>query len=176
MEKNFESLDSLKNVEKVINEASTAVKSKTSTIVDSAIPEVVAGALGAGVGGAGSFAALFFGGKVVGLSAAAITSGLAAAGAVVGGGMAAGVFMLAAPIAVLGAGGVSIASTIKNKKLRESKERLLKLAIEKNHAINQALKEEMDATNERADYLNGLNIILERAIHDLREDLDKANG
>lgn len=176
MKKNFKSLDSLENVEKVINEASTALKSKTNTIVNSAIPEALAGALGAGVGGAGSFAALFFGGKVVGLGAAGITSGLAAAGSLVGGGMAAGVFVLAAPIVVLGAGGVGIASTIKNKKLKESKERLLKLAIEKNHAINQALKEEIDATKERAEYLSSLNILLQRAINDLREDLGEANG
>jgi hydrogenase maturation factor HypE len=54
--KNFKSLDSLKSVEKVINEASTALNSKTNTIVNSAIPEILAGALGAGIGGIGSFA------------------------------------------------------------------------------------------------------------------------
>lgn len=169
--KNFKSLDSLQSVEKVINEASTALKSKTNTIVNSAIPETLAGALGAGIGGVGSFAALFYGGSVVGLSAAGISSGLAAAGAVVGGGMAAGIFVLAAPIVVLGAGGVGIASSIKNKKLKEAKDRLLKLAIEKNHAINKALKEEINATKERADYLNSINILLQRAINDLKADL-----
>ena len=169
--KNFKSLDSLQSVEKVINEASTALKSKTNTIVNSAIPETLAGALGAGIGGVGSFAALFYGGSVVGLSAAGIASGLAAAGAVVGGGMAAGIFVLAAPIAVLGAGGVGIASSIKSKKLREAKDRLLKLAIEKNHAINKALKEEINATKDRADYLNSINILLQRAINDLKADL-----
>ena len=51
-----------------------------------------AGALGAGIGGVGSFAALYGLGSVVGLSAAGITSGLAAAGGIVGGGMVAGVF------------------------------------------------------------------------------------
>lgn len=169
--KNFKSLDSLQSVEKVINEASTALKSKTNTIVNSAIPETLAGALGAGIGGAVSFAALFYGGSVAGLSAAGISSGLAAAGAVVGGGMAAGIFVLAAPIVVLGAGGVGIASSIKNKKLKEAKDRLLKLAIEKNHAINKALKEEINATKERADYLNSINILLQRAINDLKADL-----
>ncbi|MGI6492656.1 MAG: hypothetical protein ACOX0T_09665 [Pelotomaculum sp.] len=169
--KNFKSLDSLQSVEKVINEASTALKSKTNTIVNSAIPETLAGALGAGIGGVGSFAALFYGGSVVGLSAAGISSGLAAAGAVVGGGMAAGIFVLAAPIVVLGAGGVGIASSIKNKKLKEAKDRLLKLAIEKNHAINKALKEEINATKDRADYLNSINILLQRAINDLKADL-----
>lgn len=169
--KNFKSLDALKNVEKIVNEASTALKSKTSTIVNSAIPETLAGALGAGMGGVGSFAALFYGGSVVGLSAAGITSGLATAGAVVGGGMVAGIFVLAAPIAILGAGAVGVASSVKNKKLREAKERLLKLAIEKNHAINKALEEEVNATKERADYLNSINILLQRAINDLKADL-----
>lgn len=56
----------------------------------------------------------------MGLSTADITSGLAAAGTVVGGGMTAGIFMLAAPIVVLGAGGVNIASSIKNKKLKNT--------------------------------------------------------
>ena len=171
--KNFKSLDSLKTVEKIISEASIALKSKTNTIVNSAISETLAGALGAGLGGVGSFAALFYGGSVVGLSAAGITSGLAAAGSIIGGGMAAGVFVLAAPIAILGAGGVGVASSIKNKKLKEYKEHLLKLAVEKNHAINKALKEEVNATKERADYLSSINILLQRAINDLKNDLGK---
>ena len=83
----------------------------------------LAGALGAGIGGVGSFAALY-GLGVVGLSAAGITSGLATAGAIVGGGMVAGVFVLAAPIAALAAGGVGVASHLKSKQLRQEKERL----------------------------------------------------
>ena len=173
--KNFRSLDSLQNVERVINEASSALESKTNTIVNSAIPEVLAGALGVGIGGAGSFAALFYGGSVIGLSAAGITSGLAAAGSIIGGGMVAGIAVLAAPAVVLGAGGVGLAAAVKAKKLKEAKDRLLKLAIEKNYAINKALKEEVDATKDRAEYLNSLNILLQRAIHDLQVDLGVAN-
>ena len=84
-EMNFKDSNSLASVRKVINEANEALNNKSRTIADSAIPEALAGALGAGVGGVASFAALYFGGSVVGLSAAGITSGLAAAGAVVGG-------------------------------------------------------------------------------------------
>lgn len=51
---------------------------------------------GAGIGGIGSFAALY-GLGTVGLSAVGITSGLATIGSVVGGGMVAGVFVMAAP-------------------------------------------------------------------------------
>lgn len=55
--KNFKSLDSLHSVEKVINEASTALKSKINT---SAIPETLVSALGAGIGGVGLFITLFY--------------------------------------------------------------------------------------------------------------------
>ena len=143
--KNFKSLDALQSVVNVVNEAGEAVKDKSRTIANSAIPDVLAGALGAGVGGVASFAALY-GLGVAGLSAAGITSGLAAAGAVVGGGMVAGVFVLAAPAIVLAAGGVGIASAIKRKRLRQEKERLLKVAVEKHHAIVEVLKNEVDVT------------------------------
>ena len=103
----FQSVDSLQQVVNVVNEAAMAVNDKTRTIRHSAIPEVLTGALGAGIGGVGSFLALY-GLGTVGLSAAGITSGLAAAGAIVGGGMVAGVFVLAAPVAALAAGGVGI--------------------------------------------------------------------
>ena len=113
-EMRFQSVDALQQVVNVVNEAAQAVNDSSRTIKESAIPEVLAGALGAGIGGVGSFAALY-GLGVVGLSAAGITSGLAAAGAVVGGGMVAGVFVLAAPVAVLAAGGVGLASHLKSR-------------------------------------------------------------
>ena len=169
-EMNFPSVDSLQHVVNVVNEAAAALSDKTRTIKSSAIPEVVAGALGAGVGGAASFAALY-GLGVPGLSAAGITSGLATAGALVGGGMVAGTFVLAAPVAALAAGGVGIASHMKNKKLREEKERLYKAALEKHQAIIEALKNEADASKERLDYLQGLNVLLQKAVIDLRKDL-----
>ena len=101
-EMNFKDSKTLASVRNVINEANEALNNKSRTIATSAIPESLAGALGAGVGGVASFAALYFGGSVVGLSAAGITSGLAAAGAVLGGGMTAGLAVLAAPAVILG--------------------------------------------------------------------------
>lgn len=80
------------------------------------ITEGVGTAIGAVVGGAGSFAALTTLG-VSGLSAAGITSGLATAGALVGGGMVAGIGVLAAPVAILGVAGYAIAKKRKNAKL-----------------------------------------------------------
>ena len=165
----FQSVESLQQVVNVVNEAAAAVNDKSRTIRESAIPEVLAGALGAGIGGVGSFAALYGLGSVVGLSAAGITSGLAAAGSIVGGGMVAGVFVLAAPVAALAAGGVGLAAYLKNKQLRQEKERLYKEALKK----HEALKSEADADKERLDYLQSLNILLTQAIKDLKKDLGK---
>lgn len=167
---NFQSVDSMQSVVNVVNEAAVALNDKNRTIKESAIPEVLAGALGAGIGGVGSFAALY-GLGVVRLSAAGITSGLATAGAIVGGGMVAGVFVLAAPVAGLAAAGVGVVSHLKNKQLRQEKERLYKEALKKHEAIIKAMKAEADADKERMDYLQSLNILLQQAIKDLRHDL-----
>lgn len=171
---NFQSVDALQPVVNVVNEAAAAVDDPTRTIKESAIPEVLAGALGAGMGGVISFASLYGLGSVVGLSAAGITSGLATAGSLVGGGMVAGVFVLAAPVAILAAGGVGVASRLKSKQLKQEKERLYKEALKKHQAIIQALKEEVNATKERIDYLQSLNILLTQSIKDLRQDLGVA--
>ena len=80
----FQNVESLQQVVNVINEAAAALNDKTRTIRESPIPEGLAGALGAGIGGIGSFAALY-GLGTVGLSAVGITSGLATIGSVVGG-------------------------------------------------------------------------------------------
>lgn len=166
----FQSVDSLQQVVNVVNEAAAAVDDKSRTIRESAIPEILSGALGAGLGGIGSFVALY-GLGTVGLSATGITSGLAVAGSIVGGGMVAGVFVLAAPVVALAAGGVGVAAHLKNKQLRQEKERLYTEALKKHEAIIKALKEETDANKERIDYLNSLNILLTQAIKDLKKDL-----
>ena len=150
---NFQSVESMQGVVNVVNEAAAALNDKNRTIRESAIP---------GLG-------------VVGLSAAGITSGLAAAGAVVGGGMVAGVFVLAAPVAGLAAVGVGVASALKNKQLRQEKERLYKEALAKHEAIIREMKKEAHADKERMDYLQSLNIMLQRAINDLRADLGIAS-
>lgn len=171
--KNFKSLDSLKSVENVINEANEALKDNKRTIATSSIPEALAGAIGIGAGGAISFAALYYGGTVVGLSAAGITSGLAAAGSLVGGGMAAGVGVLAAPVVILGGIGYIVARNRKEKKLRQEKERLYNIALRKHQAIINELKRTSQTAKERMEYLKGINILLQQAIKELKEDLGK---
>ena len=170
-EMNFKNLESLDSVRNVINEANAALDDASRTIATSAMSETLSGALGAGVGGAASFAALYFGGSVVGLSAAGITSGLAAAGAVVGGGMAAGVAVLAAPAVILGGAAVGIASHVKNKKLAEEKQALYTKAVQKQNAIIELLKNKARMSRERIEYLTSLNNLLQAAVRDLKHDL-----
>lgn len=167
----FQSQDALKTVQSVIDDADLALNDKSRRMSDSPIGEALAGAVGVGVGAGIGFAGLYLGGSVAGLSAAGITSGLAAAGSLIGGGMVAGIAVLAAPAVVLGGIGVGAASHVRNKKLREAKELIYKNAIAKQTAIVKALKEEKDADKDRIDYLNGLNILLQAAIKDLKHDL-----
>lgn len=170
-EMNFKDSKSLASVRKVINEANEALNNKSRTIADSAIPESLAGALGAGAGGVASFAALYFGGSVVGLGAAGITSGLAAAGAVLGGGVAAGLAVFAAPAVILGGTAIGITAHVKNKKIAEEKYSLYKKAVEKQNAILVVLKNELGQSKERIEYLTSLNTLLQAAIKDLKHDL-----
>lgn len=169
---NFQSIEALQPVVNVVNEASAALSDKDRTIGESAIPEVLGGALGATAGGIASFAALY-GLGAVGLSAAGMTSALATAGALVGGGMAAGVFVLAAPVAIGAGVGIGLAAKLKADQLNQEKERLYKEALRKHQAIIQALKDEADASKERLDYLQSLNVLLTKAVNDLRADLGK---
>ena len=167
----YKNIESLQPIVNVVNEAASAINDKTRTIKESAIPEVLTGALGAGIGGALSFTALY-GLGTVGLSAVGITTGLATAGGIVSGGMVAGIFVLAAPVAGLAAAGVGIASHLKRKQLKQEKERLYEEALKKHQAIIQTLKNEADADQKRLDYLQSLNILLTQAIKDLRKDLN----
>ena len=96
--------------------------------------ETSASAVGAALGGAASYTALYFGG-ITGLSAAGLTSGLAVAGALVGGGMLAGIGVLAAPVAILGVAGYAIAKSRNNARLAAA----LRTAIEKLYQIQERL-------------------------------------
>ena len=176
-EMNFQSVDSLQQVVNVVNEAAQALNDKKRTIKESAIPEVLAGTLGAGAGTLISFAALY-GLGTVGLSGVGIMTGLATAGgaasAALGGVVSAsvaGIFVLALPVAGLAAGGVGIASHLKRKQLKQEKERLYKEAVKKHQAIINALKQETTENKERLDYLQSLNILLRQAVRDLKQDL-----
>lgn len=176
----FQSVESLQQVVNVVNEAAIALNDPRRTIRESSIPEVLAGAAGAGVGGVASFAALY-GLGTVGISAAGITSGLATAGsaasALIGGAlspMVAGIFVLSLPVAGLAAGGVGIASHLKHKQLKQEKERLYKEVLKKHQAIIKAQKAALNESKERLEYLSGLNVLLTQALKDLKHDLGYA--
>lgn len=118
------------------------------------ITEGLAAALGAGVGGAGSLAALGALGSVAGFSAAGITSGLATAGAIVGGGMVAGIGVLAAPVALLAVGAYAISKRRKNAKIAAA----LAQAIRKLFAIQERLLKNAEYF---AEEINGLKLAIE---------------
>ncbi len=180
-EMKFQSVEALQQVVNVVNEASDALSDKKRTIRESAIPEVLLGAIGAGAGGAISFTALY-GLGTVGLSAAGITSGLAAAGAgasaVMGGllsPMVAGIFVLALPAAGLAAAGIGTAVHMKNRQLRQEKERLYQEVLIKHQAVILAQKQALNESRERQEYLQSLNTLLARAVQDLKHDLGYAS-
>ena len=166
----FQSVEALQPVVNIVNEAAFALHDKNRTIRESAIPEALAGALGAGIGGVISLGTLYGAGSV-GLSAVGITSGLKAVS--LGLGMVPGIFVLAAPIAGLAVTGYGVAKHLKAKQLRQEKERLFTEALRKHEAIIKALKDEADASKERLDYLQSLNIMLTQAIKELKKDLGK---
>lgn len=177
---NFQSVEALQQVVNVVNEAAAALDDPKRTIRESAIPEVLTGAVGAGIGGTISFAALYDLGTV-GLGAAGITSGLATAGAgvsaLIGGAlspMVAGVFVLAAPVVGLAAGGVGIASHLKHKQLKQEKERLYQEVLKKHQAIIKTQKAALNESKERQEYLSSLNVLLTQALKDLKHDLGYA--
>ncbi|HEL2004942.1 TPA: ADP-ribosylglycohydrolase family protein [Streptococcus suis] len=166
----FDSMESLQSVVHIVNEADLSILDPNRIIADSPLKDVLAMGLGAGLGGVLSYSALY-GLGTVGLSAAGITSGLAAAGALVGGGMVAGLFVLAAPVAILAGGGLAIANILSQQHLQQEKKRLYKVALQKHQAIIEALKSENQENKERIDYLTSLNILLQKAIEELKEDI-----
>ena len=169
---NFKNIASLDQVQRVVNDANEALNNPESGLSSSAISEVLSGALGAGAGGAISFAALY-GLGTVGLSAAGMTSALAATGAIVGGGMAAGVLVLAAPVAVLGGAGVWLASKRNAKRLLQRKESLFQQALKARDAVLRELNQSVGKSQDRIDRLTALNNLLQRAVEELRQDLGK---
>lgn len=131
-----------------------------------------AAGVGAGVGAAASFAALY-GLGTVGLSAAGITSGLAAAGALIGGGMVAGIGVLAAPVAILAVGGFAIFHSAKNKRVKQLQNDVLAKAITKQSSILAALKDSKNKSESTLAELKARNSILTQIIVGLQAKIKK---
>ena len=132
--------------------------------------EMAGAAVGAGLGGAASFAALY-GLGVTGLSAAGITSGLAAAGALIGGGMVAGVGVLAAPVAALAVGGYALINHNKQKRIKQLQRDALQKAVKKQTEIQKRLKKRSDLSDEAVGELRARNAVLSQIIHGLEKKL-----
>lgn len=171
----YRNLDALKPVRLLVEEVAEGLRDKSRTIGTSGMPEVLGAALGAGLGGAVGFGALY-GAGVTGLSAAGITSALATAGAIVGGGMAAGVFVLAAPAVGLGVGGYALVSRRNRRILAEQEEMLYQEATRQRDAVIQEMRQTSEANKERIEYLTALNIKLQEVLKNLEADLGKQAG
>ncbi len=168
---NFNTMDSLNQVQRTLNEAAKALDDPDRTIENSEMKEVLGAVAGVTTGSITSLAALYALG-VTGFSAAGITSGLAAAGAVVGGGMVAGVGVLAAPVAILGIAGYGIAAKIKHKKLMQAKQEMYTAVLKKHNELIKALHNTNEQNKERIKYLSSLITLMEAAQKDLESDLE----
>ena len=60
--------------------------------------------------------------------------------------------------------------------LRKAEQSLYQRAIAIQSELSRSIKEEAFADNDRISYLNGLNILLQKAIEDLIYDLKKKNS
>lgn len=167
----YRGLKALGPVKKVLEEAGRAVTDKSRTIKTSEIPEILGAVAGAAAGIGIGVAAVSTAGVVGGLGAAGITSGLATLGGILGGGMVAGIFVAGSPMALLGVGGYAVLHLRNKHKLVEAKGALLKDALLKHDAIVTELDAKVGLTEDRADYLNRLNILLREIIDNLKEDL-----
>ncbi|MDO5297473.1 MAG: hypothetical protein Q4F00_12760 [bacterium] len=168
---NFNTMDSLNQVQRTLDEARKALNEPNRTIANSDIPDVLGAVAGVAPGAGLSLAALY-GLGVTGFSAAGITSGLAAAGAWVGGGMVAGVGVLAAPVAIGGIVGYGIFAKRKHKKLMQVKQETYTAVIEKYNEIIQELHSTNTQNQERIEYLKSIVTLLEAAMKDLKSDLN----
>ena len=169
----YKDIKALEPVRRLVNEASDGVSDPGRTIETSSMPEVLGATVGAGLGGTASFVALYFLGTT-GLSAIGITTALAAAGALVGGGMVAGLFVLAAPVAVLSVGGFAVVARVNRRRLIQTKEVLLRDIIARLDLVNRELARRIELAENRAKYLEALNVLLQAAIRDLRHDQEVA--
>jgi hypothetical protein len=96
---------------------------------------------------------------------------LATLGALIGGGMLAGIFVAGAPMAALGVGGYALISRRNKIKLKQFKEELIQEASKKHDAIVRELKQKIDLVEDRVNYLESLEILLQRIVKDLELDL-----
>ena len=152
----FKNKEHFERIRKILEETTEALKDKDRTLEESDRPDLLTGVIGVGIVSATAGTAAMIGKTVLVGKAATVAGGVA---------------LVAAPFALLAAGGSGILIYKKTKREREEKERLYQEAIKKHNAIIKAMKEELNATKERSDYLYQLNEQLKSIIADLSNDL-----
>ena len=167
----YNNKDSLQKVVNLLNDISFALNDKKRTISKSLIPPAVFATVGTSIGGATSYLALYSLGQVD-LSGPAIMSALGVIGKFFGVKAGVSIVILSLPVALLGVSGYAVGTKVRDKYLRQERERLYNIAIERQYAMIQELKMESEATKERMEYLTKLNIMLESVIDDLKKDIN----
>ena len=76
-------------------------------------------------------------------------------------------------MALFGVAGYGLLTWRNQRMLAEAKEALLQDALLKRDAIQRELKDKVDMADERAKYLDALNIKLREVIENLEQDLGK---
>ncbi len=174
----FSSLDSLKQVDRVINEAKKALEDKTRTADASEISDLLAGAAGALAGGAIGWVGILAMAPAGVHGAAMLTSGLAGLGGFVGGGMLAGMAVAAAPVAILTGAAVYGVEKVNFNKLMSKKIAIYNDVVAKQNALIKEL-DKLNSQNvtylgnvkERIAYLEKIITLLQAAETDLEYDL-----
>ncbi len=173
-QKNYMTMDSLKQAKRVIDEAADSLKDKSRVTIPDDVKEIIGATIGAGLG-VGAGVVIVGGASAAGTAgAAAMTSGLATAGGIIGGGMMAGIFVVTAPVAVLSIAGYGFVSKLNKNKVTKQKSLLLKEAVCKHNKIIEELADKSNKSKERIDHLTYLNIALRKVIENLKDDLKKA--
>ena len=166
---NYQSLDALKTVEPIINEAAKAIQDSTRTIIEDAASGIIGIAGGGIIGGIIAQGLIYDLGKV-GLSASGFTSGLKALG--FGKSMMAGARVAFTIITLPAMAGYAFINHAANKKLLQEKERIYKAAIKVHDALIKELNTNEKLPSDRIQYLNKHNSFLQDVIEKLKADLE----
>lgn len=169
----YPTFDSLDEIQQVLNEASRALHTPTSTIKGSPINKALAGAIGGGAGAGIGAGAIGLAGGGAGLAGGAAAGGPACCFAAEAVGLGAGAIaaIVVIPAMLIGGGVIAWVKWRNKKRLIQAKVRLLQEAIRKRDAIIAELSNEVQKAKDHIEHLRAINALLQEKIGGLTEDL-----
>lgn len=162
----YETIEDLKRVEGELAEFDKALDHESNAAVAKAIGVATGGIVGAGVGGAGGLAAVYFGGTVAGISGPGIMAGLAWIGGLVGAGAVGGIVIVAAAPVALAAGGAGIVWYRRRKKFEKARIEI-RSRVQVRRDLAEKLIRENGELGESLDYYRAALTRLNQMITDL---------